>query len=183
MKAFARPVIICVGLAIILSGVLLLKVAAQNNAITPQQIEQIRSGCSPLKNTLNQLHVSDALLRVNMGQRYELMLTKLMDRFNSRVSSNNLNNTGLVFVSGSYNTALDAFRSDYILYEEQMSATINIDCTNQPSEFYDAIVLAQTKRSQVYSDVAKLNNLIDQYESAVNQFEKDYQFIAGKIAD
>lgn len=178
MKIHARSLTLCFAMAIVLSGAALWNVAAQDANITPQQIEQIRGNCVSLKNTLNQLHVSDALLRVNMGQRYELMSTKLMDRFNSRVSSNNLSNIGLVFVSNGYKTALDVFRSDYKTYEENLSATIKINCDSQPSAFYEAIVTARANRSQVHTDIVNLNQFIDQYQSAVIQFEQNYQTVA-----
>lgn len=163
-------------LAVILGGVLLLSnVHAQNASVTNQQIEVIRSNCASAKNTLNQLHASDALLRVNRGQIYESMLTKLMDRFNGRVENNSFSNTDLVHVSTNYELALDIFRSDYKVYEERLSSALAIDCSKQPVAFYDAVILARVERDKVHSDVLKLNQYIDQYQSAVNQFEEDYQ--------
>ncbi len=150
-------------------------VAAQGNGISDQQIELIRSNCLSTKNTLNQLHASDALLRVNRGQIYESMSTKLMERFNGRVVGNGYNNSSLTAVATGYGQALDTFRSDYKTYEEQLASTISIDCSNRPSEFYDAVTSARTKRNQVHADVIKLNQYVDQYQSAVDQFEKDYQ--------
>jgi hypothetical protein len=161
--------------AVILSGLSLLNVVAQNTSVDDQQIEQIRSNCVSTKNTLNQLHASDALLRVNMGQIYESMSTKLMDRFNGRVANNSINNDNLVSITTNYNLALDTFRSDYRIYEEKLSLALGINCSNQPVAFYDAILSAHTKRSQVHSDVVIMNQYIDKYQSAVNQFEEDYQ--------
>jgi hypothetical protein len=130
---------------------------------------------------LNQLHASDALLRVNRGQIYESMSTKLMDRFNGRVSNNGFDNTNLVAITKSYGLMLDTFRLDYITYEKQLALAISIDCPNQPVEFYDAVLSARTKRSQVNADVIKLNQFIDQYQLAVNQFEKDYQISVERL--
>jgi len=161
--------------ATVLSGISLMGVAAQSATMTDQQIELIRSNCVSAKNTLNQLHASDALLRVNRGQIYESMSTKLMDRFNNRASTNGFGNTDLVAVTKSYGLMLDTFRLEYIGYEKQLALAISIDCPNQPVEFYDAVLSARTKRNQVNVDVVKLNQHIDQYQSAVNQFEKDYQ--------
>lgn len=177
MKKFVRPLILCAGLAIILSGITVLKVMAQDGAITPQQTEYIRGNCITLKNTLNQTHVSDALLRVNMGQRYELMSTKLMDRFNSRLASNNFSNVGLVSDSNLYNSALDNFRKDYISYEEHLATAISIDCVESPIDFYKAVIVARARRNQVYADILRLNQYIDQYRSTVGQFEKTFQSI------
>lgn len=178
MKKFVRPLILCAGLAIILSVTSFLLVRAQDTTtITPQQIEYIRGNCISLKNTLNQTHISDALLRVNMGQRYELISTKLMNRFNARVGSNNFSNTGLISAYRNFNTELENFRIDYKSYEEKLSETINIDCVLEPTAFYEAIILVRIERFQVYSDIVKLNKYIDEYLSAVNVFENSFKTI------
>jgi len=161
-------------LAALLSGALMLRVSAQDEPMTDQQIERIRGNCVTAKNTLNQIHASDALLRVNMGQAYESMATKLMDGFNGRVSSNQFNNSYLVSSMRSYNSALNAFRSDYKSYEEQLSVALNINCSNQPVSFYDSVVQARTKRGIVHQDIDRLNQYIDKYQDAVTRFEKEY---------
>lgn len=175
MKINLKLLAACLLMAVVLSGSLLVYVSAQNTSMTDQQIDKIRANCVSAKNTLNQLHVSDALLRVNRGQVYELMSTKLMNRFNSRLANNSLNNNNLVVVTTSYESMLDTFRSDYITYEEQLSSAIAIDCSKQPVAFFDAISSARTERVKVHADILKLNGYIDQYQSAVTQFEKDFK--------
>lgn len=163
--------------AVCLAGVSFLSVSAQNTSITAQQTEKIHSNCTSLKNTLNQLHSSDALLRVNMGQTYESVLTKLIDRFNSRLSNNSINNDNLKSVTSEYNTALDVFRLDYKTYEERLSDALNIDCSEQPTAFYDAVAIARGERIRVHADVTRLDRLIDKYQQSLDQFEKDYQSV------
>lgn len=178
MQILKKFTIFCVAMAIAICCMSFPKVSAQNETISDQQSEQIRSNCVATKNILNQLHASDGLLRVNRGQVYESMLTKLIDRFNSRLSSNSFGNTSLVLTAGYYKDALDKFRSDYKIYEEQLSATLSIDCSRQPANFYYAVVSAREKRIQVHSDVLILNNYIDRYKLDVLQFEQDYNFVA-----
>ncbi len=174
MKFFKKLLSVSLAAAVIFSVISLINVSAQDATINSQQITRIQENCTLAKNTLNQLHASDALLRVNMGQLYESISTKLMDKFNNRVSNNDFNNTGLVSVINSYNSTLDIFRSDYRTYEEHLSSAINIDCKNQPVSFYDAVYSARIDRDRVHDDIVKLNRYIGQYQSAVNQFEKDY---------
>jgi hypothetical protein len=140
-----------------------------------QQVQLIRENCLSTKNTLNQLHVSDALLRVNMGQIYESVGTKLMDSFNKRISNNGYSDVDLISATKNYRTMLDTFRTDYKLYEEQLTKTLDIDCQKEPTVFYNEILLSRIKRSQVSLDIKNLNQNIDQYQSAVSQFEKDFQ--------
>jgi len=91
------------------------------------------------------------------------------------VANNDFDNATLVSVTTNYGLMLDNFRSDYKAYEEHLSSAIAIDCSKQPVAFYDAITLARSERTKVHADVLKLNQSIDQYQSDIGQFEKDYQ--------
>lgn len=176
MKIHKRMII--TGLAIVVAFFCclpLLNVSAQNNLISGQQIEQIRSNCVSTKNTLNQLHASDALLRVNRGQVYESILTKLLDKFNSRLANNKMSSNELTSITGEYVTALNNFRQDYKSYEEHLSATIDIDCSAQPEAFYNSVLVARTERTKVHSDVQKLNQLLDKYQASLTKIENDYK--------
>ncbi|MEI6228423.1 MAG: hypothetical protein WCP11_00120 [Candidatus Saccharibacteria bacterium] len=177
MKITTKITVLCISLAVISSSIVALGVAAQ---ATPGQISQIRNECVSLRNTLSQLHVSDALLRVNMGQRYELISTKLMDRFNGRLASNNFKLDDLQSSSANYKSTLDLFREDYKIYEENMVLIVKIDCKSQPSEFYDALLAARSSRAQVYEDIVKLGQQIDEYNNALTKFESNYQSIGVK---
>jgi hypothetical protein len=178
MKIYPKALIVCLITAITVSGFIFMRVSAQS--ANQQQITQIKVNCLSIKNTLNQLLISDALLRVNMGQRYELVSTKLMDRFNIRVSSNGFNIDNLSAASNSYRTQLEKFRADYIVYEENLASTVRIDCINQPGEFYDSLVSTRAKRGQVYNDVTGLDYKISQYRSAVSDFESKNLSAGGK---
>lgn len=149
-------------------------VSAQNSPMTDEQIGQIRTSCFSAKNTLNQLHASDALLRVNRGQIYESMSTKLMTRFNSRADSNHLDVKDLTAVAQDYSTALTTFREDYISYEVKLSSALNVDCLKEPVSFYDAVTAARTMRAQVHAEVIKLHQYIDDYKTAFNAFTVNF---------
>lgn len=138
------------------------------------QIARIRTSCVSAKNTLNQLHASDALLRVNRGQNYESMSTKLMSRFNNRVDSNRLDALALTSITQDYQTTLTEFRVNYKSYEVQLSATLKIDCSQEPVKFYDGVVAARVMRSQVHSDVVKLHQYINDYLVAFDVFQADF---------
>lgn len=156
----------------LMSGVYLSTVSADSSTTTDAQIARIRANCVTVKTSLNQLHANDALLRVNRGQLYESMATKLMSRFNSRVSSNNLDSSSLTTITDNYTTALDTFRTDYQAYEEQLSSTLGVDCIKEPISFYDSVASARTKRTQVHTDIVILNQYIDSYSAAFDTFAK-----------
>lgn len=164
----------CLLVAALLSSVAFGIVSAQTATMTDAQIAQIRTSCVSAINTLNQLHANDALLRVNQGQVYESMSTKLMSRFNSRVTSNHLDGKDLIAVSQNYDTASTTFRDDYMVYEVQLSSALAIDCSKEPVSFYDAVAAARIKRAQVHADVVSLNHYIDDYSTAVDSFEANF---------
>ncbi len=147
---------------------------AQSPLMSEAHIERIRSNCTETKATLSQLHASDGLLRVNRGQVYESISTKLMATFNSRASLNRLDAVQLVAVASAYERELIAFRVDYKAYEQQMSDILKIDCTKQPVAFYDAIAEARDKRMKVRQRVVALTKQINEYKVAFDAFEKQY---------
>ena len=146
--------------------------------LSDEQKQKIVDNCVSIKNSLNQLHVSDALLRVNRGQIYESLSSKFMDRFNSRLDNNSLDNKSMLTVTGNYRTQLTAFRTNYISYEQKLTAAINIDCTDKPTEFYNTVEDARTLRNTVHVDVIKLHQIIDDYRSTVGDFLLNYERLA-----
>lgn len=178
MKLPVRLLVVGLVATVFLSVVSLTKVEAQT-ILTDEQLQRIAANCQTIKNSLDQLHATDALLRVNRGQIYESMGTKLMNNFNARLNSNGLDTQGLSVVTNGYQLALGMFRADYQSYERQLSAAIRIDCEKQPSEFHFAIEDARDKRNKVHSDVIRLHQYIDDYRSAVNDFLINYERVTG----
>lgn len=172
--------IFCFALSLLISGFAIIQTNAQGVSLTAEQTQHISENCNAIKNVLNQLHISDALLRVNIGQQYELVSTKLMERFNNRLSNNRFKIDDLKLSYNNYGLKLDSFRADYITYEESLSIAIKVDCKFKPNDFYQSLMSARNNRSRVYEDVKTLNQEIDQYRSAVAAFEKSYQAIGAK---
>jgi len=171
--------IIAVCAAVVITSTFFNVASAQDTPMTDAQIKQIKGSCVSAKNTMAQLHASDALLRVNRGQIYESMTTKLMSRFNDRATSSHLKTDDLVAVNQNYNATLTLFRSDYQAYEESLSAALKIDCTKEPVTFYDAVADARRKRTQVHVDVIRLHQFIDDYKSTFESFVTDYLGLNG----
>lgn len=170
MKKVVKLIMIGAVASFVFTAILFGTTHAQSATLSDAQISRIRSSCVNVENTLTQLHASDALLRVNRGQIYESMSTKLMLRFNDRASSNHYDISDLLSVTQNYGAALTTFRTDYVTYEQQLATAIATNCTKQPQAFYDAISLARTLRSQVHADVSKLNEYISDYDNVFNVF-------------
>lgn len=171
IRLFALPLLV-IGFSFALAGI----VSAQSaDTLSKEQEERVRVNCTSIKSAVNQLHASDALLRVNRGQMYESMASSLMDKFNDRLSSNSLDNKAMTAVTGSYRGALTTFRADYIKYEQKLSEALRIDCNVKPVEFFTALQDARKLRTTVHEDVKKLHQYIDDYRTSVNGFLTNYE--------
>lgn len=176
MKRFVLVSII-LSAAISLAGVSV----AQAETETDTQIEKIKTNCFTARNSIQQLHTSDAVLRVNIGQQYESMSTKLMGRFNKRVASNGLQNTSLLQATQDYTEALDSFRLAYRFYEERLADATKVDCNTDPIKFYEAIVEARTERKKVHDTVVEMGKALDGYSIVIDRFEIDFKAVGGAL--
>ncbi len=175
MIKFRSPTLLIIFLLVI-SAVLLRfsTVSAQTTSLSEDRINSIRASCTSAKSILSQLHANDALLRVNRGQIYESMSTKLMARFNNRVTSHGFNALYLSQAMTDYVSALNDFRSSYRTYEEKLSNTIDIDCNKDPTGFYQSLIDARYNRTALHTSVIKLNQKMDDYGSAVGDFRSSF---------
>lgn len=136
--------------------------------------QRIVANCTSAKASLQQLHRSDASLRLNRGQLYEFISTKLMARLNSRIALNRLDGTELVAAAVRYERALNDFRERYRLYEEQLSAVLRINCSKQPEVFYYQVQEVREKRRSVGDVTDELEKYIVEYYEVFERFSHDY---------
>lgn len=174
MKRLAALCVVC-GM-LLLAGLAGRTAGAQSDpTMTEEQINYIRQNCVRAQSSLNQLHASDALLRVNRGRLYELISTKLMAPLNSRIALNRMGGLKLTATTLEYGRQLDIFRSSYQDYEEAMSRTLEIRCINQPVAFYDSLKETREKRQKVYADTLALNALLQAYKTNFEEFASEQQ--------
>ena len=175
MKHFQRLILFLV-IAVSAAGVIQTKAFAdEGDTITDSQLVLIRAHCGEIQTTLSRIHANDALLRVNRGQLYERISTKLMAPFNSRVVLNKLDSTSLVPITTKYESDLKKFRITYQSYEELLSDTMKINCVNQPARFYDYLQQARLKREEVYASTQMLTAHILDYKKAFDEFARPYK--------
>lgn len=172
-----RIILLAVILAALVGSTSLFMVARADDQapMTEDHIARIRSNCVEAQSALYQLHASDALLRVNRGQLYESISTKLMAPFNSRVTLNKFDSVGLVTIANTYEQQLNEFRSNYQQYEESMSDTLKINCTNQPVAFYDSVNATREKRVRVHDSTVALQKTLQDYKNQFEAFAKSFE--------
>ncbi|MDB5187411.1 MAG: exported protein of unknown function [Candidatus Saccharibacteria bacterium] len=167
---------VCIAVSL-LGGVLFGVVAKAEDTLpmTDEHIARIRANCVDAQSTLFQLHASDAGLRVNRGQIYESMSTKLMAPFNSRIVLNRISDESLLTTAAQYDQQLAAFRQQYQQYEEAMSKTLDFDCVAQPVAFYDSVTDTRAKRQLTHATVVELHKTIQKYGSEIDIYAKNFQ--------
>lgn len=172
-----RFLIITATLATALFGVAALDASAVSEESVPMteaHIARIRSNCVEAQSVLFQLHASDAGLRVNRGQLYESISTKLMIPLNSRMILNRIDTTNLLSIATQYEQQLAAFRTQYQTYEEKMSSTLAMDCINQPVAFYDSVTDTRKQRQLTHSKTLELHKSIDKYGKEFESFARSF---------
>lgn len=139
--------------------------------LSDADITTIRTNCVNVQASLNRIKESDALARINIGQQYETISTKLMAPFNSRVGLNRLDAVALTQTTVEFNKKLDEFRSLYQQYKETLTRAIDLKCADQPVTFYDTLTLARDHRAAVREVVVSLGGLVKQYGAQVQSLK------------
>lgn len=138
--------------------------------LTSNELQLIQDNCVALKHTLQQLNYSDTALRVNQGQYYEEISTKLMAPMNSRIALNQYDGGTLVSIAADYTSTINTFRSRYTTYANALNTARRDDCSNQPQQFYDDIVTARKARLSLHDTVVELNGKIAKYAKQFASF-------------
>ena len=164
------------------AGAIFLTVNARSLDILPlseSHKARIVANCTSAKTSLQQLHRSDASLRVNRGQLYQSISTKLMARLNSRLALNRLDGSELVAAAARYERSLSQFRNSYQAYEEQLSALLRINCQKQPDEFYYRTLDVRERRQAVAQTITDLNHYSIEYHQIFERFSENYRTTPG----
>lgn len=162
-------------LAVVFYGSVMSVQADDQPPLSETHKKRIATNCTSATSSLRQLHRSDASLRVNRGQMYEYIGTKLMAHLNSRLVVNRLDGGKLVDEAARYDRALTNFRATYRIYEQQLSAVLRIDCKKQPEAFYYGVADVRRKRADVYEQTTNLNRIVDDYYEGFKKFSTEYK--------
>ncbi|HEU0266587.1 MAG TPA: hypothetical protein VFQ70_03095, partial [Candidatus Saccharimonadaceae bacterium] len=125
-----------------------------------------------LQQMLTQLNHSDTATRVNQGQYYEEISSKLMAPMNSRIALNHYDGADLVTTSADFSNSLATFRSQYKTYSNDLSRAMNTNCANKPQQFYDAVSAARSDRQALHTTVQSLNAMVTNYQNQFTTFAK-----------
>lgn len=166
-----RFLLIITGIVLVTTG-LAGFAGAQSASLSERQIEIIRANCPTAQTHLQQVQRSDVTTRISRGRDYEQLL-RLMATFNSRVVLNKLDASTLSSATADFEKQFRAFQRDYIAYNEQLSTTVNMRCSDQPVTFYDALTLTRQYRARLATEIKTINELLDAYEKGLTELRKE----------
>lgn len=140
--------------------------------LTEAQSQFISDSCRVSKIALGEVHSSDAVMRVNLGQEYANISSRLMAPLNSRIGLSGRDGVELTRITAEYNQLLQQFREAYVVYDDSVSAALAIDCRSKQAEYYGAIMTAREERQEVRELIDQLNQLAGQYRTEVDEFKQ-----------
>ena len=143
--------------------------------VTPEIITRIKTHCVENQATLNRLHQTDAFLRTDRGNLYRTISDKLMVPLNRRLASNQLDGGALLTTAAEYNTQYNKFYIAYIAYDNSLSKVLKIDCSEQPVAFYNALLDAREKRTELSKINLRIKDLVRQYGKSFMDFKQSYK--------
>lgn len=142
--------------------------------VTEEQIAAIKQNCVNNQAALNQLHQTDAFLRIDRGNLYRTISDKLMVPLNRRMASNQLDAGALVSTTAQFNKEYSTFYKAYIEYDRKISRLLSIDCTKEPVTFYNALLAAREARSALYDSNKRLVQLATVYKQQFDAFRVEF---------
>ena len=172
MKILYSRIFIAISASVLLMGSPVLAEDVKSDSAkkaTALQGQKIVRECKNIQNQLGRLRSNDALIRVNLGQNYEVISSRLMANLNTRIVSNKLNGSELVALSAEFSENLEYFRE---IYERDLTKLSHMDCSKAADKFYDQLEIVRYQRSELNFNTTKLHEIAEEYQKALERFEE-----------
>jgi hypothetical protein len=124
------------------------------DTLDPARLSLIQDHCTVLQTSLDQLQRRDLVARTNRGREYETVIAQL-SAFSQRLRNNSKSSQALDETLNKFRTTVDAFRSNYVEYDNNMNALRQIDCRNRVTDFAVSLQRTAIMRAQVGAEVTK----------------------------
>ena len=160
-----------VGLVVFLLSSMMVMLTGPVTAISEKQEAAISDYCSEIKERLKKLQKDDARVRVNLGGRYETLLSKYILPLNVNLVENSASNADLVENQNTFAEAKKSFTTDYVEYQQKLEELITVDCKSEPKEFYEKLEKVRQERKTVEKDVKKIRNSITKHLKLVKDLK------------
>ncbi len=150
---------------------------AQPADLTSEKRVIVVQTCVSAQTVMQKIQHNDAATRVNRGQAYETLISRLMTPLNTRSTSNGYNSSATLLTDTTkrYQQSLDNFKDHYKSYDNAISSALKTKCKDKPEVFYGFIEDARRERQNVANDIAALNGLINEYRVNVLKLRSEVQ--------
>lgn len=150
---------------------------AQAANLSSEKESIIKQTCVSAQTVLQRIQHNDAATRVNRGQGYETIASRLMVPLNTRATSNEYNNSAplLIDTTKNFQQALENFKENYENYDNAVSAALRTKCQDKPADFYGYVEDARNERQKVSNDITNLAGLIGEYRKNVLKLKNEVQ--------
>lgn len=145
-------------------------VFAEEKPLSEDKRGAISQYCETTRQTLKNLQKSDARIRTNIGSTYEVLQSRFMIPFNTRLINNNFSIAELSTVQSDFVTLKNTFHNDFTSYSQALDDLIAADCKNNPDGFYKQLITVRDKRKIIHDEVSNLNTLARKYHADVMKF-------------
>jgi hypothetical protein len=133
-------------------------------AVSQAKLEIVRVSCTAIRSTLQKISRGDISARINYGRTYD-RAQKLLLNFDTRAQHNGRDIAKLHEINNKFNLEIQKFRAQYAEYEVELSNVTNINCADQPEEFYTALGKARGKRLVLGDTVRQFGALLAEYRA------------------
>ncbi len=146
--------------------------------LSDDQVALVRQNCVAAQASLERILATDGLLRVNLGQQFESISSRLMTPMNGRIAVNKLDGIDLAKTTVDFNKELDVFRKEYQDYKQTIQDATQTNCVDKPVGFYDQVSSARKERALVHDSVTRLQGYVKQYSDQLAVFSAKVQAAA-----
>lgn len=149
--------------------------AAESTELSPEKLAEIKANCVEMQVAMQKIQYNDAANRVNRGQGYESLVTRMMIPMNGRTAVNGLSSSAatLAGITTNYQQSLSNFKNIYERYDNAISSALRIKCQEKPAEFYRLLTEARKQRTSLSQEVATLSEYIEAYRQAVAKIKAE----------
>jgi hypothetical protein len=140
-----------------------------------EKIENVRTNCSDIKDTVKRVQNSDRNTRVSLGRTYQQILSDFITPMNVRLVKNNRFDYNLNEIQNSFVSAREEFNRNYIYYGQTLETLLATDCKNNPEDFYGKLIEVRNARKSVAESVKNLEGIIDEHTAAVTELKETFR--------
>ena len=143
---------------------------------TPEFLQTVAAQCNALKTRLVKLESVEVAARIKRGRAYDATLMPFITSFNGRVAANQVDAPELITIAAELQkaTSQSQFAQQYTTYANDLSEARQNDCKANPGVTYDWIEKARVDRASLSTQVKKIDALIGEYITQLENLEKRY---------